>query len=73
MDNFSRLQTDDEKDIEGPEPERGGGTKIAGKKGIPVGTEEAFPGKRGLDVPGLPVMPKDTADRFVGNGDGQFF
>ncbi|MDR1389167.1 MAG: hypothetical protein LBJ31_04250 [Treponema sp.] len=73
MDYFSGFKADDKKDIKGLEPERSGGTEVAGKKGIPVGAREAFPGKRRLDVPGLSVMPADTANSFVGDDNGQFF
>jgi hypothetical protein len=72
VDNLSGLEFYDEKDVEGKETEGSYGTEIAGEEGLPVGGEEPFPGEVGLEFPCFSKAVDDTADGFVGEGNGKF-
>jgi hypothetical protein len=70
--NLPGLKLYDKENIKGQKAESGYGTEIAGKQGLPMGTEEAFPRKIRQQIPCLPKPVDDTVNSFMGDGNRKF-
>jgi hypothetical protein len=67
------FQPDTEEDVEGNKTEGGDGEEAAGKEGVPVSTEELFPGEVWFQIAGFTGAVQDFGDGFMGYVKGQLF